>query len=303
MTSLMEALEDLGELMADNLVTQGVTDADPSDGLTTLANKILDITPGPTPTPASISLTADKSILSYYDSESATLSATVLDSSSNPLEGQTVEFFKGSTSLGTAQTNSSGVATKSYSSAGSGDVSFTAGVGSLFSETYAIEDCIFFDATETTKGTASSAVTGDVYNSLSIPTLPNHFVWEIDMKVSSTSGSEDRMFFTPTAMSGEQPPNALWVEFSSSSTGMVIGSRRSSNTYNTGSGKSYSANTYYHFKVERNGNTITGYVDDSNRGTLTESWIDNYSSWWFSYALWKRPNISLTWKNIKLKPL
>ena len=51
------------------------------------------------PTVASVSLSADKSVLSYYHSESATLSATVLDSDSSPVESATVEFFKGSTSL------------------------------------------------------------------------------------------------------------------------------------------------------------------------------------------------------------
>ena len=43
--SLMSELEDLGELMAQNLTTQGVT-ASANDGLTTLANKILDIQGG-----------------------------------------------------------------------------------------------------------------------------------------------------------------------------------------------------------------------------------------------------------------
>ena len=140
--TLNGALRELGETMAANLTQQGVTSTW-DEGLTTLAAKILDITPGPgpTPTPSSILLTADKSILSYADSESATLSATVLDGSSNPLEDITVEFFKGSVSLGTATTNSSGIATKTYASAGVGDVSFTAEVGMISSETYSIEDC------------------------------------------------------------------------------------------------------------------------------------------------------------------
>ena len=100
-----------------------------------------------------VSLTSDKSILSYADSESATLTAQLLDgSSSASVSGVTVEFFKGSTSLGTATTNSSGVATKSYASAGSGDISLTAEVGSLVSETYSIEDCIFYDSLTTDKG-------------------------------------------------------------------------------------------------------------------------------------------------------
>ena len=151
MTSLMESLEDLGELMAENLVTKGVSDADPSDGLTTLANKILQIAPGPGPTPtvASVGLSADKSILSYADSESATLSATVLDENDDPMEGVTVTFYNGSTSMGTADTNSSGVATKSYASTGAGDLSFTASVGTISSETYSIEDCLLYQDMDT----------------------------------------------------------------------------------------------------------------------------------------------------------
>ena len=50
--SLMSELEDLGELMATNITTKGVS-ASASDGLTTLAGKILQIsgdTPTPTPT-------------------------------------------------------------------------------------------------------------------------------------------------------------------------------------------------------------------------------------------------------------
>ena len=94
--------------------------------------------------PDSISLTSDKSILSYADSESATLSATVLDSNDDPIENVTVTFYNGSTSMGTATTNASGVATKSYSSSGAGDVSFSAEVGSLVSESFEVEDCKWY---------------------------------------------------------------------------------------------------------------------------------------------------------------
>ena len=44
-TTLNGALSELGETMADNLFSMGVIDADASDGLTTLANKILNIEP------------------------------------------------------------------------------------------------------------------------------------------------------------------------------------------------------------------------------------------------------------------
>jgi hypothetical protein len=42
-TTLNGALTELGEIIADNLITMGVTDVDANDGLTTLARKILDI--------------------------------------------------------------------------------------------------------------------------------------------------------------------------------------------------------------------------------------------------------------------
>ena len=97
------------------------------------------------PVATTLTLTADKSILSYADSESATLSATLLDQFDAPMENETVEFFNGSTSMGTATTNSSGVATKSYSSSGAGDVRFSAEVGSLVSEIFVVKDWWRYD--------------------------------------------------------------------------------------------------------------------------------------------------------------
>ena len=134
----------------------------------------------PTPVPTSITLSADKSILSYADTESAVLSATVKDQDSQVMEGVTVEFFNGSTSMGTATTNSSGIATKTYASAGAGDVSFTAGVGSLVSETYSIEDCKYYSTTEYKQNT--DGITLDI-------SLPSTFKLEFDIKPTSRSTS------------------------------------------------------------------------------------------------------------------
>lgn len=100
--------------------------------------------PTPTPTVSSVSLASDKSILSAYHSESATLSATVSDSNNSAVSGVTVEFFNGSTSLGTSTTNSNGVATKSYSATGSGDVSLTATSSNVSSTAITVEDCLFY---------------------------------------------------------------------------------------------------------------------------------------------------------------
>ena len=109
-----------------------------------------------------IVLTADDSILSYYDGDSTTLRAQLMDGTSTAsVSGVTVEFFNGSTSLGTAQTDSNGVATKTYTSTGAGDISLTASDGTLVSETYEVEDCILYDPLTSNSGkwTIPSGVT------------------------------------------------------------------------------------------------------------------------------------------------
>ena len=82
---------------------------------------------GQTPTPASITVASNKDILSYYDEDTATITATVLDAHNIPCPDETVTFtFKhGNTTIETqtADTDSNGVATVSYSSAGAGDLS------------------------------------------------------------------------------------------------------------------------------------------------------------------------------------
>ena len=113
------------------------------------------------PTVASVSLTGDKSIISAYDQESCTLTATVLDSSNNPVSGATVSFdivSGGSvvSNIDTATTNSSGIATVSYSGNHAGDLNIQASCGIILSEIYAIEDCWRYDDAVTDKHSAYS---------------------------------------------------------------------------------------------------------------------------------------------------
>ena len=139
--------------------------------------------------PSSIVLSSDKSVLSYYDSESATLSATVLNSSSQPIEGVTVEFFNGSTSMGTADTNSSGIATKTYTSTGAGDISLTAQVSPLISETYSLKDAYYYH---------ESAFTSTQSN-FNVP-LPSNF--EITFYTKRTSNSSNSAYLEIGGNSG-----------------------------------------------------------------------------------------------------
>lgn len=294
--TLNGSLSELGETMADNLVSMGVVDASASDGLTTLAGRILDIEPSIggldldtavtisssessislgssivltskltasyddetivdvdlsgvlqnatllfkngnttigtavtdvngvatfTYTPPAIGtlslkaifagtdnfnncessfinvtvvapsyddivLTADDSILSYYDGDSTTLRAQLMDGSSTAsVSGVTVEFFNGSTSLGTAQTDSTGMATKTYTSTGAGDVSLKAEAdnGTLSSESFVVEDCVkYIQITYSTDGSHSINAT-----------LPSTFKVEYEEYITQTSGNSAYM--------------------------------------------------------------------------------------------------------------
>lgn len=155
--TLNGALRELGETMADNLTTMGVPSTY-DEGLTTLAGKILEIAPSPTPSFDGISLTGDKSILSAADSEYVTLTAQLLDGqSSAAVEGETVSFkvYKSKddslvTTL-TDDTNSSGVATVSYYGQGTGDLYIKAEC-TFVSETYIVQDCIIYDPLTSNSG-------------------------------------------------------------------------------------------------------------------------------------------------------
>ena len=117
-----------------------------------------DIVPDVPPVPPSydgITLTSDKNILSYADSDTCTLTAQLTDDGSpSPVEGETVSFYNGATLLGTDGTDSNGIATLTYTSAGVGDMTLTAGVDSIISSEIYVEDCIDYQPL-TTNATAS----------------------------------------------------------------------------------------------------------------------------------------------------
>ena len=142
--SLNTALETLGETMATNLNTMGVSGASASDGLTTLAGKILDIDAGGT-----ITLATNKSILSYADSESATLTATYSKGA-----GYNLAVYNAvtGTKIGDMTDNQDGTYSYTYNSSGVGDISMTATRGATESNSITIEDIKYYDPLTSNKG-------------------------------------------------------------------------------------------------------------------------------------------------------
>lgn len=96
----------------------------------------------------SVTVTSDKSILSYTDSEAATLTAQLKNGdASASVSGETVEFYKyvdgtNDVLLGSGVTDSNGEALYTYASTGVGDVGLYAKVRSLVSKIFSLEDCI-----------------------------------------------------------------------------------------------------------------------------------------------------------------
>ena len=89
-----------------------------------------------------MSLSANKNVLSYSDSETATLTAVYSGGS-----GATIELYNAATSvkIGNFTDAGNGNYTYSYSSAGTGDIVLMAKVGATESSTVTIEDCILYD--------------------------------------------------------------------------------------------------------------------------------------------------------------
>jgi len=299
-TTLNGALRELGETMADNLNTMGVN-ASASDGLTTLANKILDITV--TPTEKSINLSCDKSILSFYNQDSCTLTATVKDQAGIGISGQSVVFKQGSSILATKTTNSSGVAEYTYSATGSGDVSFTASVDSIMSSPVSISDVYFhrdteYSLTKSSGSTLNQAIANDI-----ALTLPSNF--ELTFKIQTTGGTssnEHRFFIQPNSLyvSGTQPRYALFVD-NRGTTGQ-FGHRNNGSTVGIGSTFStYTTGTYHIVKIVRSSNSLSFYFDNDLKGTQNITYLDNYTDWNFYFHLWNNGTMKV--QNITLKEL
>lgn len=241
----------------------------------------------------SVTLVSNKSILSAYDSETATLTATVLDEDSQPISSVSVEFFNGSTSLGTANTNSSGVATKTYTANGSGDISVTAKCGLVSSTPISIEDCIYYNDSELSYTSSSTTVSTTIAELGNINNF--NFVLEFDIKSNGNGGG-----LNIGASSQHNPPSSanyrLYIGTDSSKFSF---NNRTTSSSNTSTG-TVTDGTYYHMKLTKTGTSFVGYYGDNNTSiaTKTASWISNYTTYNLYWINWSSTNYV---KNIKIK--
>ena len=227
-----------------------------------------------------IDLTSDKSILSYADGDTATLTATVHNKTVN---GVTVTFYDGNDNvIGTGTTNSDGVAVcnNPYQSQGIGDVTLKAEAsvdGILVSKRYEIQDCTYAD---------NNTYTSEVSKNIS---LPSNFKLEFDLYPKSRStdsgGVAHYIKMTRTGTTD------IWVGQGTSGGSHGIMVRPSTNYWCT---SSTLLNTENHVVVTYDGTTLTYTCNNESKSVSTTA-LNTISG----LASTSNGNI----KNLKVKPL
>lgn len=247
-------------------------------GEITSSSVTVNVTPSSVVTTMTVS--SDKSVLSYYDSETATLQALVKDQYGSPMAGQGVVFKKGSTTVAERSTNSNGIAVYQYSSTGAGDVGFTVECSNL-QETYSIEDAVLY------RETLSTSV-------LNI-NLPSNF--EMSWKVHRTNGSTNENGLSQPQLQDNTHNYFIGQYGSLGQCGFIIRNQRSStNLVNKTLSSNLPNNTDETIVYSFNNGTHTCGVDGI--GTVSDT---------NSYVPTKLYSVSVGSKNImkefKLKPL
>lgn len=255
------------------------------------------------PVVTSISLSTSKSILSKYDSESSLLTAIVRDQFNKPVPNQTVTFKRGTDTLSSVTTGSTGEATYNYVSTGGGDTSITANTGTLSNEVI-IEDCIYFSPEERIF-TKDSATYIPFDNNL-ILELPSKYEWSVDLKQTGAAYDEEhRMYLAPSEkveeslISNKQPNPSIMVGYSY--VDAQWGTRTTSSNV-SGTPVSGLSGKYHSFKITREDESFNCIIDGENVSTKTFPDLHNgYSQFKFLMVIWGSGNMGV--KNLKIKAL
>lgn len=250
----------------------------------------------------SLALSSNKSILSYADSDSCTLTATYTGAS---VTGKTVKLYKASddSEIATMTDNNDGTYTATYNSAGVGDIGFYAKVGTLVSETYSIEDCVIYKtAPINTTGTSSS----DTVYSIGIDDLGYDLSdknFDLDFTMKFTDKGEQFNIGAKSEWS-TSPIKGNYRAYIGCTGGgkKAYGIRTTStNGSEVGSANSFSTGTDHTCKISKSSDTFTYIVDGDTLGTKTENWWSSYSSFSFYIVQWNTGTTTI--KDIKLKVL
>lgn len=295
--SLNSSLQTLGQLMATNLQSKGVT-ANASDGLTTLANKILQVES--TPMGYNLKLTSDKNIISFYDNEYCVLTATLLDSNNNGVSGEEIVFKANNGLLNTVITGDNGVAQYTYQSTGVGDVTITA-EGMNLTKTLNIEDCILANVNASYTGTSTS----DTVYSLGYDEITDlsNVDFEFSFKFHQTSYGCDVCLGASSEFSVSPIKSNYRIFIGNSGKGNTRHGYRTTTTVNAGGSASgeVSLNTTHNMKIVKEGTIFKHYLNDRLLGsTITDFWA-NYHMFGVHTVQWNTGTTTIS--DLKIKQI
>ena len=296
--SLNSSLETLGQLMATNLQSKGVT-ANASDGLTTLANKILQVES--TPIGDNLKLTSNKNILSFYNHEYCVLTATLLDSNGNGVSGEEIVFKANGGLLGTVITGDNGVAEYTYQSTGVGDVTITTECMNL-TKTYSIEDCILANVNASYTGTS----TNDTVYSLGYDEIADlsNVDFEFSFKFHQTSDGWDVCLGASSEFSVSPIKSNYRIFIGNSGNGKTRYGYRTTSTVNAGGSTSgeVSLNTTHNMKIVKEGTHFKYYLNDILLGSkIIPSFWANYHMFGVHTVQWNRGTTTIS--DLKIKQI
>ena len=263
-STLNGALQELGETMANNLVTQGVQ-ASASDGLTTLAGKILDIQGGGSCYHIEFSEASYTAV-----GGSATLEISLQENYA-PKSGATVTVTGSDSSLYTGLTDNSGVATVTVSV--SAETTFTATYNNV-SDTCIVEAQLHLyapklDGTETLYqiGGTTTVSNGEMSGGTCYLTTgwDNTIDWELSFEAYyvDRDGESIQLSFGNPTRADYNCIRFLCPAYNS------IQTNKPSTVYNDGSLNRVTQSTWLSFNVKRVGNTMTVKIGNNNATTHT----------------------------------
>ena len=326
LTTLSGALIECKDQLITELANKGVTATyDPTTGLLGLIAHIADIQGG-----EAILLTTDKNILSYADSETATLTAVHSMGSGKSLA---VYNAVSGAKIGDMTDNQDGTYSYTYSSTGTGDISMTCATLTGESNSITIEDCIDYD--DTTADKISSKYTITSLRQSGTRTLTYDSTNHVYKITINTSGESTALINSTTGLNNitiEYDARHYTTEsncvyggadglhtYSSSSNWIRVGGTCASQSVGTNNNGSYTeteeslslANgSWYHHKFTITNNTMKHEIFDSNSSSVWSKTVNVNSSWFTNSTkyglalLWANTWSNNAWlKNIKVKPL
>ena len=251
--------------------------------------------------PTSLVLEADKSILSHYDNDSCTLTATLLDSNSNGVSGEEIVFKANGGVLGTVITGDNGVAQCTYQSTGVGDVTITV-EGMNLTKTLSIEDCIIANVNASYTGTSTS----DTVYSLGYDEIADlsNVDFEFSFKFHQTSYGCDVCLGASSEFSVSPIKSNYRIFIGNSGNGNTRYGYRTTSTMNDGGFTSgeVSLNTTHNMKIVKEGSLFNYYLNDILLGSFAiPGFWANYHMFGVHTVQWNRGTTTIS--DLKIKQI